>query len=119
MWRLCEGADDMMTRREELLKIVRDHGGAEAEAEAERLVDEIVFVEDQLVEVKKLPFISANPANPAKQKATPAARLYKELLQQYNNSLKLLMRLAGDTANDKSVESPLRAWAKGRKELNT
>jgi hypothetical protein len=50
------------------------------------------------------------------QKATPASRQYKELLQQYNNSLRLLLRMAGDLG-DSEEESPLRAWIKSRKDL--
>lgn len=109
----------MGVRKAELMRLVLEHGGAEAETKAEQLVDEIVFVEDKLVELKKLPFISVNPANPSKQKSTPAARLYKELSQQYNNNLKLLLRIVGDIGGEKDGESPLRAWVKGRKELNT
>ena len=108
----------MIDRKAELMRLVREHGGAEAETKAERLVDEIVFIEDQLVEVKKLPFISVNPANNMKQKSTPAARIYKELSQQYNNNLKLLLRITGDMNDEKGGESPLRAWVRGRKELN-
>ena len=106
----------MTTRREELMKLVFQHGGAEGETKAERLVDEIVFVEEQLVEVKKLPFISVNPANPNKQKSTPAARLYRELSQRYNDDLKLLLRITGDIGGEKEGESPLREWLRGRKE---
>jgi hypothetical protein len=83
---------------------------------AEQLIDEVVFIEEQLVELKKLPFISVNPKNPMQQKVTPAAKQYKELLQQYNNSLRLLYRLSGDMG-EVEEESPLREWVKSRKEL--
>jgi hypothetical protein len=81
---------------------------------AVQLVEEIAFIEKNLRELKKHPFIAVNPKNPAQQKSTPAAKLYKELLQQYNNSLKLLFRLTGDAEADE--ESPLRKWVKSRGE---
>ena len=104
-----------MSRKSELLDIVRKNG-ADADAKAEKLIDEIIFIEEQLVELKKLPFINVNPENPMKQKATPASRLYKEAMQQYNNSLRLLFKLCGDLGESEE-ESPLRKWAKSRKEL--
>ena len=104
-----------MTRKEELLKII-NKAGSQNDIKAEQLIDEIVFIEEQLRELKKLPFISIHPKNPALQKATPAAKLYKEMMQQYNNSLRLLFRLSGDINGDTEEESPLRLWVKSRKE---
>ena len=95
-------------RKERLLGLIRDN------EEAERLVDEILFIEDQMAELKKLPFIVVNPKNPNQQKATPAAKQYKELLQQYNNSLRLLYRLSGEIGAEAEEESPLRKWVKER-----
>ena len=71
--------------------------------------------EEQLKELKKMPFISSDPKNPARQKATPASKLYKEMMQQYNNSLRLLFRLSGDMG-EVEEDSPLRKWIKERKE---
>ena len=79
-----------------------------------RLIDEVIYLEGQLVELKKFPFIKTNPNNPLQQKATPAAKLYKEFLQQYNNCIKLLAKATGQDENDE--ESPLRKWAKSRKD---
>lgn len=104
-----------MTRKEELIKII-NKAGSQNDVKAAQLVDEIVFIEERLVELKKLPFINVNPNNPMQQKATPASKQYKELLQQYNNSLRLLFRLSGDMGETEE-ESPLRRWIKGRKEL--
>ena len=105
-----------MNRRAELMSII-SKSGSDNDIKAAQLVDEIVFIENQLVELKKLPFININPKNPMQQKATPAAKQYKELLQQYNNSLRLLFRLSGDLGGEVEEESPLRRWAKSRKEL--
>ena len=77
----------------------------------ENLINELIFIENQLDELKKLPFISVNPKNPLQQKATPAAKQYKELLQQYINCLKPLMKI---TDSDSDEDSPLRNWIKNR-----
>ena len=102
-------------RKKALLDIVT-RTGRENDIKAEQLIDEIVFIEGQLRELKKLPFLSVHRRNPSLQKATPAAKLYKEMIQQYNNSLRLLFRLSGDINGDTEEESPLRLWAKSRKE---
>ncbi|MBR2540411.1 MAG: hypothetical protein IKE85_06245 [Mogibacterium sp.] len=104
-----------MTRKEELLKII-NKTGSQNDIKAAQLIDEIVFIEEQLTELKKLPFIAVNPKNPMQQKATPASKQYKEMMQQYNNSLRLLFRLSGDINGENEEESPLRQWVKSRKE---
>lgn len=105
-----------MSRQEELLKLICKNG-ADNDIKATQLIDEIIFIEEQLIFLKTLPFININPKNPMQQKATPAAKQYKELLQQYNNSLRLLFRLSGDMGAESEEESPLRKWVKSRKEL--
>lgn len=71
------------------------------------LVDEMLFLEKNLTEIKKLPFIKVHPNDPTRQKATPAAKQYKELLQQYTNIVKILTK-SHDT--ESLEESPLRKW---------
>lgn len=104
-----------MSRKEELQSIV-SNGGSQNDLKAKQLVEEIAFLEEQLIALKKLPFIKVNPKNPMQQKTTPAARQYKETLQQYNNSLRLLFHLTGDMG-EREEESPLRKWVNSRKEL--
>ena len=103
-----------MERREELLSIIR-RDGSDNEKKARRLIEELLFIETQLETLKALPFLKINPKNPAQQKATPAAKQYKELLQQYNNGLKLLFKISGDL-DEAEEESPLRKWVKSRRE---
>ena len=98
------------TRKNELLGLLGE------DVKASQLVDEIIFIEGRLEELRKLPFIAVNPKNPAQQKATPASKQYKELLQQYNNSLRLLYHLSGDLGGEQEEESPLRAWLRSREE---
>ena len=103
-----------MNRKEELEKIICKT--QEDKLKAERLIEEIIFLEEQMNELKKYPFIAINKKNPEQQRATPASKQYKEMLQQYNNSLRLLFKLSGDLGGDMEEESPLRAWAKRREE---
>ena len=102
-----------MTRKEDLLKII-NKTGADNEIKAAQLIDEIVFIEKQLVELKKLPFIRVSKRNPAIQETTPASKQYKELLQQYNNCLRILFRISGEQEENEE-ESPLRKWAREHK----
>lgn len=98
-----------MSRRDELVKIVP----AESLELVNSVIDDVVFLEERLTELKKLPFIEVNPKNPMQQRATPASKQYKEFLQQYINCIKLIeyviykdKRLEGDEVE----ESPLRKW---------
>ena len=65
-----------------------------------------------LEKLEKLPMIRVNPNNPEQQKSTPAAKLYKEFLQQYTNVIKVVARATGE--DDKVEDSPLRAWVNSR-----
>lgn len=101
-----------MTRKEELLKAfesVEDTKGIILP-----MIDDVVFLEEQLTELRKLPFMKVNPKNPAQQKPTPAAKQYKELLQQYNNCIKILTGILRKDAAEE--ESPLRAFLNSRKQ---
>ena len=100
---------EMMTRKEQLQSVL----SAGDDLKIAQLIDEVIFIEEQLVELRKLPFIVVHPDNPNKQKTTPAAKQYKELLQQYNMSLRLLFRITGETGEN-GDESPLRKWLKER-----
>lgn len=68
----------------------------------------MLYLEDQLDELRELPKIKVHPSDPTKQKTTPAAKLYKEYLQQYTNIVRILMKATGIDENEE--ESPLRRW---------
>lgn len=93
-----------MERKEELLKVI------EHDPTLSPLIDEVVFLEERLETLKKLPFLRVNPKNPEQQKSTPAQKQYKELLQQYVNIIRTLIRATGTDEADE--ESPLRRWVK-------
>lgn len=105
----------MGDRKIELQSILAQYG-EKAEIEARQLIDEIVFIENELIHRKTMPFIVVNPQNPAIQKTTPAFKQYRELLQQYNNCLRMLVKIAGDVTEGEA-ESPLQKWVKRRGEL--
>lgn len=56
-------------------------------------INEMVFIENKITELKKLPFIKVHPQKPELQKATPAAKQYKELMQNYLYMTKILVAL--------------------------
>lgn len=95
-----------MSRKEELLKLIDN------DATLVPLVGEMVYLEEQLDYYRSLPKIKVHPNDPSKQKATPAAKLYKEYLQQYTNVVKILLRATG--ADESEEESPLRKWMNQR-----
>ena len=101
-----------MTRKEELTKIfenVEDTKGI-----IMPLIDDVVFLEEQLKELRKLPFIKVHPDYPEIQKPTAASKQYKELLQQYNNCIKIMTSIIRKDAPEE--ESPLRAFISSRKD---
>ena len=92
----------MTAREKELLSLI-DHDKLLIP-----LISDMVNLEEQLTYLRTLPMIKVHPKDPTKQKATPAAKLYKESLQQYTNILRILMRATGTDMDDE--ESPLRKW---------
>jgi hypothetical protein len=92
----------MSTREKELLSLINH------DKLLIPLVSDMVTLEEQLEYLRTLPKIKVHPKDPTKQKATPAAKLYKESLQQYTNILRILMRATGTDVDDE--ESPLRKW---------
>lgn len=58
-----------------------------------RLIDEAVFLEEKMAELKKLPFITTHPKRPSLQKTTSAAKLYKECSQSYMNAIRILLSI--------------------------
>ena len=101
--------DPIQEREKELKELCAELDDAAKKATAQ-LIDEIIFIEQRLKELRNYPFISINPANPTKQKPTAAAKQYKELLQQYNNCIKILLSVTNK--NENGDTSPLRDYLK-------
>ena len=100
----------MLERKEELMKLVNDSNRTTILP----LIGQMIYLENQLDYYRTLPMIKVNPENPMQQKATPAAKLYKEFLQQYTNVVKVISRIT--TNENEQEESPLRKWANSRRE---
>ena len=77
-----------------------------------RIIDEMIFLEGRMTELEKMPQISVNPKNPAQQRQTAAARQLKEILQQYTNCVKIMLKVTGGEAIEE--ESPLRAFLRSQ-----
>lgn len=93
-----------MTRKDKLKNLFQDIE-EEQKIIIDQLIDEVVFLEERLNNLRKLPTIRVNKKNPAMQEITPAGKQYKEYMQTYINSIKVLQTTlyrAGETG-----ESPL------------
>lgn len=71
----------------------------------DRLIDEVVFLEARMDEVRGLPFVSVNPKNKSQQRMTAAAKVYKECTQSYMNAIRILAVIL--RKEDKSAEDTL------------
>lgn len=99
----------MDKRKEELIKVFE---GVDKNKKTivYPLIDEAIFLEGKLTELKKYPFVKIHPNNSQLQKPTTAGKMYKEFLQQYNNVIKTLCSiLHKQEGND---TSPLREYLK-------
>lgn len=79
------------------------------------LIETAIDLQGKLETYRKMPQIIVNKKNPLKQKATPAAKLYKETLQQYANVMRVILRAAG--SDDEEEDSIVREWM--RKNMET
>lgn len=94
-------------RYDELMKVIKDIDKEKAIV-LRPLVEDIVFIEERMQELRKLPQIRVSSTNKAIQKATPASKQYKELMQSYLNAVKVLMnaiyRSGGDDDGNELLE---------------
>ena len=93
-----------MARLDDLKKVFEDID-ADEKAIIGPLLEDVIFIEGRLAELRRLPMIRVHPKNPARQETTPAGKQYKEYMQAYLNAIKVLqvaLNRAGATE-----ESPL------------
>ncbi|MCC8068382.1 MAG: hypothetical protein LIO71_01250 [Ruminococcus sp.] len=74
-----------MERKAQLIKLLENNPNKDT---LEFLVEDIVFLEDKLNSLRKLPFIKVHPNDPQKQKSTPACRQYEYGLKVNLKSIK-------------------------------
>ena len=96
-----------MDRKEELLNCFKDVS-EEKRLIVNNLIDEFLFLEAQLAELRKKPMIKTHPKDKQRVKPTHVAKLYKEFLQQYDNTAKILLSLF--KKNEEKEKSPLRIY---------
>lgn len=81
-----------MSRREDFENLFINVDESERQL-VDRLIDEAIYCEEQMTELKKLPQIAKNPKNPALQKITAAARLYKDFAASYRDTIRILLNI--------------------------
>lgn len=102
-----------MSRNDELHNIFKDVDEGK-KAIVSNLIDEAVFLEGQLAELKKFKFLKSKTVKKTDgkevllQKVTPAGKQYREFLQTYTNIMDKLCRMYGKEETDDA--SPLRAF---------
>lgn len=101
---------ELEKRKKKLLKIFKNVG--EEGEMVTPLIDDILHIEYHLKNLRQLPFYEINKENTRQQRVTPISKLYKELLQQYNNSIKVLYSVYNKGVDEE--ESPLREFLKLR-----
>ena len=90
--------------RLESLKAIFEKVDADKAAVISPLLPQVVFMEQRLEELKKVPHIRIHPKNPARQEITAAGKQYKELMQSYLNAVKVLqMTLSRYSVDEKDA----------------
>ena len=91
------------TRKEELAEIFADVDAGERVL-VDRLIDEVIFLEGTMADLKKKPFIQEHPRRPGVIRTTPAAKLYKESSQSYMNAVRILLNILRKTETQAADE---------------
>ena len=81
-----------MLQREELVKIF-DAVGEDVRAFALDTLDEYLFFQEQITNLRKLPLIRVDKKNPERQQITPAGKLIKEYSQALDAKRGTLLRI--------------------------
>lgn len=79
-----------MERKEALENIFKDVDENEKKL-IDPLLEEVIYLEEQMKYLRTLPQIKVHPTNNAMQKKTEAAKLYKEYSQSYMNAIRILL----------------------------
>lgn len=92
----------MIDRKTELHTMFDSALSAEQYSTVKYLIDDFVFLEEQMAYYKTFPFIRVNPKDKSMQKRTEAAKLYKECSQSYMNAARILCGLLAKSTGDES-----------------
>lgn len=98
-----------MTRKEQLENLLSKLDDKDL---VNQIVDEIIFLEQQLTYLRTLPFIRVNPNDSSQQKETPAAKQYHHMLQAYNNNIKIIISYIRKANLDEETEDAFAQFMK-------
>lgn len=79
-----------MNKRLSELQAIFEKVDADKAAITSPLLPQVVFLEQRLEALAKLPHLRIHPKNPARQEVTAAGKQYKETMQAYLNAVKVL-----------------------------
>lgn len=88
-----------MTRRDKLEKIF-ENVDENQRALVAPLIDEVIFLENRMMELRNEPFIRYHPKDRSMQKTTAAATQYKECSQSYMNAIRILSGILRNAEGD-------------------
>lgn len=86
------------------LKAIFEKVDADKAAVVSPLLPQVVFIEERLEYLRTVPHIRIHPKNPARQEVTAAGKQYKELMQQYTNTIKTLLMVLYRTESNAADE---------------
>lgn len=93
----------MEERKQKLIDIFKNVEESKQEL-VSNLIEEVIFLEEQLQALKKLPFIKVHPEFPDIQKGTAAQKQYKEFMQSYINAVKVLSAVLSRDSEEEADE---------------
>lgn len=99
-----------MARKDDLMKIFKDADNNILTI-VEPLIDEMLYLEAEMNDLRDKPKIKFHPDDPSIQKITPAGKLYKDDLAQYKDIVRILCSQVHKAGEEKS-DSPLREYLK-------
>lgn len=99
---------------ERLQALMKAFEGADASVRVivEPLFVEMDFIEGQLSELKKYPMVRFHPKDPSLQKITPSGKVYKDLLSQQKDLVRLVCSYI-TKGSEGGGDSPLREYMAG------
>lgn len=103
-----------MDRKTELLNIFKELDGNVLTI-VTPMIDDLVFLESQLTELRKKPFIKYHPNDVSNQKQTAAGKLYKELLAQEKDIIRILcsqLHKGGEGSEESALDTYFKSLGK-------
>ena len=105
-----------MTRKEELQNLMKDVDENQRKL-VDRLIDEVIHIEETLDYLKGLPPIRVHPKDNSRQEVIPAGKLYKDMTAQYMNAIRILCSLLSKASGDEY--DPVAEFLESRKHGTT